>query len=78
MLTETLAEKEDMEKRQAEEEDARNKAAREAVTNPPPCAACGKAFFETCTNFMTTHYCTRACQFKHWLVHKLACTESQI
>ena len=46
---------------QAALEEARNKAAREAVTNPP-CAFCGEASFETCTNCMATHYCSKSCQ----------------
>ena len=65
-------------KRLAEEEDAsRIKAAREAVTNPP-CAFCGMASFETCTNCMATHYCNRACQVKHWPIHKVPCKISPI
>ena len=51
--------------------------AREAVTNPP-CAFCGMSSFETCTNCMATHYCNRACQVKHWPVHKIPCKESPI
>ena len=62
-------------KKIAEEEEARSKAAREAVTNPP-CAACGKASLETCTDCMATHYCSKACQVKHWPVHKLPCKSS--
>ena len=64
-------------KKLAEEEEARSKAAREAVTNPP-CAFCGKASFETCTNCMATHYCSKACQVKHWPKHKIPCKESPI
>ena len=65
------------EEEEEEEEEARSKAAREAVTNPP-CAFCGKASFETCTNCMATHYCSKACQVKHWPVHKIPCKESPI
>ena len=64
-------------KKKYAEEEARSKAAREAVTNPP-CAFCGTASFETCTNCMATHYCSRACQLKHWPVHKIPCKESPI
>ena len=78
LLMDTFAEKEDStETKQAEEEEARIKAAREAVTNPP-CAFCGKVSFETCTNCMATHYCSKACQVKHWPVHKIPCKESPI
>ena len=66
-----------LKKKIAEEEEARSKAARVAVTNPP-CAFCGKASFETCTNCMATHYCSKACQVKHWPVHKLPCKSSPI
>ena len=52
-----------MKKKVAEEEGARIKAAREAVMNPPYSPACGKAFFETCPNCITT-------QREHWPVHK--------
>ena len=54
------------------EEEARSKAAREAVTNSP-CPFCGMASFET---FTATHYCSKACQVKHWPVHKIPCKES--
>ncbi len=49
LLMETLAEEDDTEKMQSEEKEARSKAVREAVANPP-CAFCGKVSFETCTN----------------------------
>jgi hypothetical protein len=64
-------------KKLAEEEEARSKAARLVVTNPP-CAFCGKASFETCTNCLATHYCDRACQREHWPVHKVPCKKSPI
>ena len=64
-------------RKHAEEEEARSKAAREAATNLP-CAFCGKASFETCTNCMATHYCCKSCQVKHWPVHKLPCKSSPI
>ena len=73
LTMETLAEREDTEKKQEEEQDATIKA----VTNPP-CAFCGKASFETCTNCMATHYCSKACQVKHWPQHKAPCKESPI
>jgi hypothetical protein len=66
-----------LKKKLAKQEEARSKAAREAVTNPP-CAFCGKVSFETCSGCMSTHYCTRACQLEHWSVHKLPCKSSPI
>ena len=60
-------------KRVAEEEETRSKAAREAVTNHPLAPFAGKASFETCKNCMATHYCGKACQVKHWPVHKVPC-----
>ena len=64
-------------KKLTDKEEAEAKAAREAVTNPP-CAFCGKTSFETCTNCMATHYCNRACQVKHWPVHRIRCKSSPI
>ena len=60
-----------------EKEEKARKARIEEVTNPP-CAACGAVSFETCKNCMATHYCNRACQVKHWSVHKIPCKESPI
>ena len=60
-----------------QQEEARVKAASEAVANPP-CAFCGKSSFETCTNCMNTHYCSRAFQVVHWAVHKIPCKSAPI
>ena len=76
LLMETLAENDDEEEEKEKEEEAR-KAKNTTVTNPP-CAMCGVASFETCTNCMATHYCSKACQVKHWSVHKIPCKESPI
>ena len=34
--------------------------------------------FETCKYCIATHFCSRACQVKHWPLHKLPCKESPI
>ncbi len=52
-------------------------AAITAVTNPP-CACCGGVSFQECSGCGFVHYCDRACQMKHWPVHKILCRESPI
>ena len=44
----------------------------------PDCEVCGDRASFTCTNCMATHYCSKACQVKHWPVHKDPCRSSPV
>ena len=44
----------------------------------PDCEVCGARAMSTCSGCGSTHYCTRDCQLKDWLLHKILCKESSI
>ena len=60
---------------------ARASAGASALPPPkaePDCEVCGERASFTCTGCGFTHYCSKACQLKHWPVHKIPCKESPI
>ena len=44
----------------------------------PDCDVCGLRATSTCSGCGSTHYCSRACQLKHWPRHKISCKASPI